>query len=184
MWKLLVKCEKEAGVRLFIAGLLVVVLSSLAFAEVTTVRIPGQDWVISFNSPPLSGKQTGGNERNYAFRANSGRFNVSLFVESPQGAASHEDCYKFYWTKGSSGGPPIDKKTISVKPGDRFYRVQYDIIMEFKGHTIRHRNVNYYAAFGGKWIDVHISIIDPTDPDEQIFVAFDESLNFGRSSSK
>jgi len=53
------------------------------------------------------------------------------------------------------------------------------MIVPFQGRTFRHRNVHYYIAFRGKWIDVHISIIEPTAEDEQVFRTFDKSLRYG-----
>jgi len=39
--------------------------------------------------------------------------------------------------------------------------------------------VNYYFAYSGRWIDVHISIIAPSDQDSQVVTAFDRSLSYG-----
>lgn len=61
----------------------------------------------------------------------------------------------------------------------RYVRVQYDIIVEFQGQPIRHRNVHYYFVFQQKWVDVHISVTAPTKADEDIFAAFDRSLHYG-----
>jgi hypothetical protein len=57
--------------------------------------------------------------------------------------------------------------------------VQYDIVSEFRGRPVRQRHVHYYVAFRGKWIDVHISIIEPSEEDAGIFAAFDRSLSYG-----
>jgi len=159
--------------------IVVIMFPAIVFAENVKVNIPGEVWRISFDSPPLSQKQEARRGGDYAFEATSDRFNISLFVEQPQGKGdTHKDCYNFYWPMASRN-PRIAKNTIVITSGDKYYRGQYDIIAEFKGQPIQQRNVNYYIAFGGKWIDVHISIIEPTKEDEKIFVTFDKALSYG-----
>jgi hypothetical protein len=73
----------------------------------------------------------------------------------------------------------IAKDTIEVSETPKYVRVQYDILTEFQGKPIRQRNVNYYFAFSGKWIDVHISIIAPSEEDSEVVEAFDRTLSYG-----
>ena len=73
----------------------------------------------------------------------------------------------------------IAKDTVVTSDEARYVRVQYDIVTQFRGTPIRQRNVHYYVAFRAKWIDVHISIIEPTHEDAKIFAVFDASLSYG-----
>jgi hypothetical protein len=148
-------------------------------AETTVVKIPGQDWVISFKCPPLSDKEEKNYQEGYGFRANSGLFNLSLFVETPKGPGTeHKDCYAYYWTLAQKI-PAIAKGTMVTAQNANYVRVQYDIVEKFQGKPIRMRNVNYYIAYGGKWIGIHISFVEPTPADEKIFATFDGSLKVG-----
>ena len=150
-----------------------------ALTEKTAVNVPDQGWQISFDSPPLSNKQESKRGDDYAFKADSGRFNISLFVEQPRGTGnSHRDCYGFYWAQASRN-PKIARDTVVTSDVEKFFRVQYDLAVEFRGQPIRQRHVNYYIAFRDKWIDVHVSIIAPTPEDQQIFTTFDKSLRYG-----
>jgi hypothetical protein len=159
--------------------LLLLGFSAVSFAGEVRVKIPKQGWFISFDSPPLSGKQESKRNGDYAYKANSDRFNISFFVEKPHGAGStHKDCYDFYWPQASRN-PMIAKDTIEMTETPKYVRVQYDILTEFQGKPIRQRNVNYYFSFSGKWIDVHISIIAPTEEDSELVTAFDRSLSYG-----
>jgi hypothetical protein len=102
-----------------------------------------------------------------------------LFVEKPDAAGStHKDCYDFYWPQASKN-PMIAKDTIVMSETPKYVRVQYDIVTTFQGKEIRDRNVNYYFAFQGRWVDVHISVIAPEQQDEKIFAAFDKTLAYG-----
>lgn len=150
-----------------------------ATATGVKLEIPKQGWSIAFDSPALSQQQESKREGEYAFRATSGRFNVSLFVENPGGpGTAHRDCYEYYWAR-SSRNPRIAKDTVQSSQTPTYVRVQYDIIVEFQGQPIRQRHVHYYFAFQQKWVDVHISVIAPTKADEEIFTAFDRSLRYG-----
>jgi len=154
-------------------------ITAVSLAAEEKVIIPNEDWFISFDSPPLLQKQESRIEKGYAFRAKSGRFNISLYVEKPQGhGATNKDCFEFYWPKASRA-PSIPINTIKVSETSKYVRGQYDVVMEYQGKTIRHRNVNYYFVFNDKWVDVHISIIAPTEKDDAIFAVFDRSLSYG-----
>jgi hypothetical protein len=146
----------------------------------TVVKIPNQNWVISFDCPQLSNMEEKDSKGNYGFRANSGLFNISLFVETPQGPGTeHKDCYAYYWPLAKRN-PAIAVETVVVAQNANYVRVQYDIVEKFQGKPIRMRNVNYYIAYGGKWIDIHISFIDPNPADEKIFATFDSSVKVGK----
>lgn len=153
--------------------------SANALLEQVKIQIPEEPWSISFDSPRLSEKKESRRDADYAFTATSDRFNISLFVEKPHGAGdSHKDCYRFYWPQASQS-PLIAKDTVEMSETSKYVRVQYDIVTKFQGKPIRQRNVNYYAAFSGKWIDVHISIIAPTKKDADVFAVFDRTLSYG-----
>jgi hypothetical protein len=149
-----------------------------AFGEKVEVKIPGEGWGISFDAPSLSDKEDSSRSGAYAFRGNAGRFNLSLFVEEPGSTGdSHQACYEFYWPQASRN-PLIAKDTVSKSDTPKFVSVRYDIVTEYAGRPIRMNNINYYFAFRGKWIDVHVSVIQPTPADAAILDAFEASLDY------
>jgi hypothetical protein len=146
----------------------------------TKVKIPDQDWVIAFECPQLANMEEKYANGNYGFRANSGLFNLSLFVETPKGPGKgHKDCYDYYWALAKKN-PAIAMDTVVAVQHADYFRVQYDTKEKFQGKPLRMRNVNYYIAYSGKWIDIHISVVEPTPADENIFTAFDSSLKVGK----
>ena len=167
------------SLKTLVAVLVAITFPAIALAENMEVIIPDEGWRISFDAPPLSQKQDARRGGDYVFKATSDRFNLSLFVEQPQGKGNaHKDCYRFYWPQASRN-PMIAKDTMVTSDTAKYVRVQYDIVAELDGQPIRQRNVNYYIAYRGKWIDVHISIIEPTEEDAKIYTAFDTSLSYG-----
>ena len=107
---------------------------------------------------------------------------MSALIEKPNGGPSNKECYEFYW-RDESRNPMIAKETISVSERPAFVRVQYDLEIPFEGKKIRQRNVNYFFAYRGRWIDVHISVIEPTPQDQAIFDRFDSSLSYAEARS-
>ena len=157
----------------------VLAFSRAAGATPVKVDIPKEGWSIAFDSPSLSKQEESRGDGEYAFRASSGRFNISLFVEKPGGAGkTHRDCYEFYWSRAKRN-PMIAQDLVQSADTPKYVRVQYDIVTQFQGQPIRQRHVHYYFVYREKWVDVHISIIVPTKEDEEIFAAFDRSLRYG-----
>ena len=163
------------------AVILAVVLAFTGRAGAVPVKvdIPKEGWSIAFDSPSLSKQEESRGDGEYAFRASSGRFNISLFVEKPGGAGkTHRDCYEFYWSLAKRN-PMIAQDSVQSADTPKYVRVQYDIVTQFQGQPIRQRHVHYYFVYREKWVDVHISIIVPTKEDEAVFAAFDKSLRYG-----
>ncbi|MFI5305350.1 MAG: hypothetical protein ACHQYP_11225 [Nitrospiria bacterium] len=52
---------------------------------------------------------------------------------------------------------------------------------EFQGRRIRQKNINYYFVYKYRWVDLHISVVDPKNEDENIFTTFDKSLTYSAS---
>ena len=63
-----------------------------------------------------------------------------------------------------------------------FVSVQYEVAAPFNGKTVHQINVNYYFAYRGRWIDVHISVIEPNSDDLEIIDDFGRSLKYGSGS--
>ena len=149
-----------------------------AFSEFVTIDIPEAGWGITFDAPTLSKPEDSRRGSDYAFRALSDRFNISIFVEEPTAIGNtHTDSYNFYWSKVSPN-PNIDIPSIATTETPEYVRVQYLSTLNFQGEPFRQKHVNYYFAFGGKWVDVHISIINATSSDESILKTFDQSLSY------
>lgn len=159
----------------FLFALFLLVLPIPSFADAVSIPIPNQGWSIALNAPPFARKQGQQNGPNYIYKANSDSFNLSIFVEPQAKAGGSKECYEFYWPQASRN-PLISKPTIKISNTDKFYRVEYDVT----AGTLAQHNVNYYFMFDGKWVDVHISITNPTKDDDAVIASFDKSLNYGR----
>src|SRR5262249_13675290 len=120
------------------AVVLAVVLAFTGPAAAVPVKVdlPKEGWSIAFDSPSLSKQEESRGDGEYAFRASSGRFNISLFVEKPGGAGkTHRDCYEFYWSLAKRN-PMIAPDSVQSADTPKYVRVQYDIVTQFQGQPI------------------------------------------------
>ncbi len=142
-------------------------------AEPFTVTIPGQGWTIVFESPSLQNFKGQSNDKAFQFQANGeGGLNLSIFVEDPSNKdAGHAACADYYWPLAKRN-PMIDQDSVKTTKLDNFVKVTYNV----KAGAKTAANVNYYFAFQGKWIDVHISRFPSSEDDAKILAAFEKSL--------
>jgi hypothetical protein len=162
---------------------MLIALTTLAAVPVThrpirgdepyTITIPGQGWTIAFESPPLREFQGESKGNTFVFQATERKaFNLSLFVEEPKNEEKgHEACFNYYWPKAKRN-PMIDQASAKVEKTDKFVKMTYRI----KADEVSALNVNYYFAFQGRWIDVHVSRYPAAADDEQRLAAFEKSL--------
>jgi len=171
------------GLKTYIIMILLMGCPATAFSEIVTIDIPEAGWGISFDAPHLSEPEDSRRGSDYAFRALSDHFNISIFLEEPAATGNmHTDSYNFYWSRASQN-PNIEIPSIATTETPAYVRVQYTSTLNFQGQTYRQKHVNYYFAYSGKWVDVHISIINPTSSDESIFKTFDQSLSYTNFSA-
>lgn len=164
----------------FLAAVALATVASVAQGDVVTLNIPDTDWHIRFDAPKLVEKYEVKRPNKYVFSAKAGSFNISTLVEAPRGEGNrHEDCYKFYWPR-TERSPMIAKSTVSATNNSKYYRVEYDTIVQFRHDRMRQHNIDYYFAVNGKWANVHISIMAPTPADDAVIKAFDQSLSYGK----
>ncbi len=159
----------------YAAGMDIMKNDITALADTASIPIPNQGWHISLDAPAFDHKQGQQQGRNYVYQATSDRFNLSIFVEPQAKAGGSKECYEYYWPKASRN-PLISKPTIKTSNTDKYYRVEYDV----DAGPIKQRNVNYYFMFDGKWVDVHISITNPTKDDDGVITKFDKGLSYGK----
>lgn len=165
---------------LFVATAAFALIAPMAHGEIITLNVPETNWHIRFDAPKLIEKYEVKRPNKYVFSAKAGSFNMSVLVEAPRGhGMRHEDCYNYYWPK-TERSPMVAKSTVSATSNSKYYRVEYDTIVQFHHDRMRQHNVNYYFADSGKWVDVHISIMTPTPDDDAVIKTFDESLSYGK----
>lgn len=115
-----------------------------------TIDILNQGWKITVFNPALQLLDKQSSPDQFVYRA-FGRdgFEISIFVEKPAGnGAENKDVSNYYWPKASRN-PLIDEKSVKTETKEKFVKISYS--------TLDIPNANYYFAFKGRWVDVHIS---------------------------
>jgi hypothetical protein len=156
----------------------VTLFTSVATAELIEIPVGKREWTIRFDGPVLGRQEATILRDGFRFTGNSKRFNVSIFVEPPQSpTGENKECQEFYW-KNASRNEMIKKDSVKITHTDKFYRVGYMVAGDVKGEKFTQSNVNYYFVFDGKWMDMHVSIIEPDAQDVEIIKKIDKTLKY------
>ncbi|MBI3130930.1 MAG: hypothetical protein HYZ13_06195 [Acidobacteria bacterium] len=148
--------------------------------ETARIEVPGEGWSLSFQAPRLTQKKQATREGGFQWMANAAPFVISFFAETPAGGPTHQACFDHYWPL-SSRNPTLDTRSIRISQSPTYHRVQYDCRGTYQGKPYLQRNVNYFFAFRGRWMDLHVSVLNPSGEGDGIFEGFDRSLNYGPS---
>lgn len=148
-------------------------------AEPFTVTVPGQGWTIAFESPALQNYKGQSNDKAFQFQAMSeAGFNLSIFVEEAGAKeGGHAACADKYWPLAKRN-PMIDQDSAKKTTTENFVKVAYNIKAGEGANAKIVANVNYYFAFQGKWIDVHVSRYPSAADDAEILANFEKSLTY------
>lgn len=157
-------------------------LPAAAHAAPMTVDVPGQGWQLSFDAPSFVDHKEADHPDQYMYLGNSGRFNLSIYVETPgcKGGATNQDFLDCFWPKAGRN-PLIVKESIDTRCSETYCRIAYDIKAALRGQPLRQVNRNFLFAYRGKWTDVHVSVVDPTEADLKLLDLFETSLSYGAS---
>ncbi|HEY6093656.1 MAG TPA: hypothetical protein VIU93_01765 [Gallionellaceae bacterium] len=147
--------------------------------EAGAFQVPNSKLILYIDLPKLRKERDGGDiNGGYSFEGNAEQFHVTFFVEPPQGkAATNKDVYQYYWPLASRN-PDIDKSTVKMSETDRYVKVEYFYRRIWGGQKISVKNVNYYALVQDRWIDVHVSVGNPTAADNAALANLDNKIAF------
>ncbi|HXJ55321.1 MAG TPA: hypothetical protein VNU68_01535 [Verrucomicrobiae bacterium] len=135
------------------------------------ILVLGEGWKVRIFDPGLGRVEQQSGAGRFVCRSTTGTgFNLSLFVEQPTGTGTqHADVFEHYWSL-SKQNPLIEQDSIKVERNQKFVKVSYRI-----GPM---PNVNYYFAYKGRWVDLHISKLPFAKDDEKLFASFDQLLAY------
>lgn len=164
-----------------LALLCLFLVSSVQAASELKFPLVGFGWQITFEGPELKKASLDYTEESIQYKGNSGLFNMSLFVEPPPGEAkesSHSACRQYYWSQGKRN-PMIDVESVKLSTLDRCEIVEYTIEGDFQGEHFTQGNINCYFVHEGKWVDLHVSYVQPTPADTAMLKKLAVSLAYG-----
>ncbi len=167
------------GMRGVVTALLMGVLGgAILRAETLIIPVVGQGWQIKFEGPVLAVESQEFNADGLLYRGNAGRFNVSASVRASAGSVGdNKACRDHFWQLASQN-PMIQKESIKQWSTPWGEWVGYVTVDESQAEKLTRANMNCYFELLGKWVDVHASMIAPTDEDTQTLKALAESLMY------
>lgn len=141
--------------------------------------IPDQDWEIHFDAPPLKKIKEANYPDQYMYFGNANLFNLSLYVETPgcNGGDTHASYLNCFWPKARKN-PLINPSSVTESCNSHYCKVSYDLETTFEGSEIKQRNINFIFAYHQKWIDLHLSFVNPTEEDLKMLETFEQSFSY------
>lgn len=148
-------------------------------------QVPNSKLVLYIDLPKLHKESERGDiNSGYSFEGQGGRFHVTFFVEPPQNnATTNKAVYQYYWPLASRN-PDIDESTVKLSETDRYVKVEYFYRGTWGGKRINIKNLNYYALVQDRWIDVHVSVGNPTAADDAALANLDKEIAFAVLGAK
>jgi hypothetical protein len=137
------------------------------------IKVPNQDWNITIMNPGLNALDRHVNGDELVLRGIPGTngFNLSLFVELPANdGMSNDDVFNYYWARAAQD-PLIEQDSVKIERTGKF------VIVAYTAQGVP--NANYYFAYKGRWVDVHISKWPFEAADGRLFTEFEEHLSYG-----
>jgi hypothetical protein len=149
----------------------------IALAEKTTLPIPGQSWVIQFDSPSLQRLDESKGANAYSYLGNADRLNVSLFVSNPTcKGGDNSDARYACFVERAGRNPILVPGTIRRADAPNGLQVAYVVKTEVEGRTFTALNLHVLLMHSGKEVDLHASFVQPEDADLDILLALVNSV--------
>ncbi|HMD54570.1 MAG TPA: hypothetical protein VKJ65_08485 [Phycisphaerae bacterium] len=148
-------------------------IASGELVQCLRIGVPNQDWTITMMNPGLKAldRRVDGDLLALHGLPGANGVNLSLFVEpATSNGTNHTDAFNYYWSQMANGSL-MDTNSMRIKKNEKFVIVGYTV----QGQP----NVNYYFAFQGRWVDVHISKWPVEAGDDRLFAEFEEHLSYG-----
>ena len=138
------------------------------------IAVPNQDWKITIMNPGLNAldRHVNGDELVERGIPGTNGCNLSLFVEMPAtNSMSNDDVFNYYWARAAQD-PQIEQNSVKVIKKEKF------VIVVYAAQGVP--NANYYFAYGGRWVDVHIwKWPFDAEADGRLFTEFEAHLSYG-----
>jgi hypothetical protein len=137
------------------------------------IPIPNQNWKLTIANLGFSDWNKEQDNNQFRLRGLPGPsgFNIVLLVEPPaNNLPGNDPAYNFYWSSMGHDSA-IDAQSVKVDKRDKFTKVSYTA----QGQP----NVNYFFAYQGQWVDIHLSKGSSDPGDQKVFTEFDNDLAYG-----
>ena len=154
-----------------------------AAAEIMRLRLPG-GVTLTFDAPPMNEIKQASEGGRYQYVASSvgnaaGRYNLSVYAEpiSCGHGESTKQVTRCFLEK-SDLIPGLMRQSRRTACDERSCSVTYATAVRVGDATVPQLHLNTIFAYPGKWVDVHFSILNPTDTDAGLMARLQESLRY------
>lgn len=145
-----------------------VMADAIAQSGIISLPIPQENWSLTFEAPALKEMPLPFKPRGYAYLANAGRLNVSLYVEAPSCPGSDQNAGRlkcFLETRRRI--PYFIPTSLRVSETSLGVLVVYGMRVETEGRSVTSLHSHVLFHRDGKEVDFHASIVQPDANDAQ-----------------
>ncbi len=138
------------------------------------IPIPNQNWKLTIANLGFSdwNKDLDNNQLRLRGLPGPSGFNIVVLVEPPaNNLPGNDPAYNFYWSSMGHDSA-IDAQSVKVEKRDKFTKVAYTA----QGQP----NENYFFAYQGQWVDIHLSKGSSDPGDQNMLAQFDNDLAYGQ----
>ncbi len=166
-------------------AILLMLVSVGAVAEPVTLLLP-QKVTLSFDAPPMTKLREVSQENLFQYLASSAgsddeRFSLSIYVEPidcQHGSKIKQiaECF----LERSDQIPGINKESRSTRCDRSRCEIMYVTVVKAGETLIRQLHTNTLFTYGGEWVDVHFSVLNPAQTDGKMLARFAGSLKLAK----
>ena len=156
--------------------LLTLFVTSSVSAEETYITIPGENWTLMLETPPITSSKLEVSNRLVRYVGSSVETGVTLSVNTETEASkNNRECFEVFWSKAQNN-PVMVKASIRTKNNNKAYYATHRSEGEYKGQAFKIANGHAYFVKNGICVDLHVSHWPFTSESEIIVSNILESL--------
>lgn len=162
-----------------LVALLGLLLPPLAFAGPTVLSARDMGWEVRFEAPATEKLEEQSTPAAYHYLGNAGKFNLSLFIESPQcsGGASSENQIRCFLGRVEHL-PGLVKQSIRMNQLPKAVQISYLQYGQVGETAVKVLHSHILFADKGKWGDLHGSIVRPDTSEIATLLALGDGFSF------
>lgn len=131
--------------------------STHAVSENTYITIPGEDWTLMLDTPPITSTQSQADGRLLRYTGSDIDTGVTLSVNTEtESSGSHKECFDAFWEKAQKN-PVMVKGSIATFENEKAMYATHHSEGEYRGQPFKTANGHAYFVNNGICVDLHVS---------------------------
>lgn len=156
---------------------------SRSLPRLTRLGVPDTNWMLEIQTDGFDLQETQVSDDGFGtmmMASNPKTLMVmSVYLEKAQHKGDSREARKYYWANTDKNSPR--KEDIRISEFGGLPIVEYKV-KDFQGTRVNQKSVNAYLAKDDVWIDVHLSKVQFSDADQELFDSILKSIRIDDTS--